>query len=128
MHSSNDCLLGRNHAANYSLQLQVEDIFNADEFSLFYRGLPRKTLHLKSEKCVGGKLSKIAMFVIGKSVRPRCFIGVKNLPCRYRAQKRSWMNSSLFKEWLRELHRKFERGGRKIALIVDNCPAYPHVD
>ena len=40
--------------SNYKL----EDIFNADEFGLFYQALPDKTLHLKSEKCVGGKHNK----------------------------------------------------------------------
>ena len=80
--------------SNYKL----EDIFNADEFGLFYQALPNKTLHLKSEKCVDVKHSKtrltgmaaanavaekLTMFVIGKSARPRCFAGVRNLPCRY---------------------------------------------
>ena len=95
--------------SNYKL----EDIFNADEFGLFYQALPNKTLHLKSEKCVGGKHSKtrltgmaaanavgekLPMFVIGKSARPRCFAGVRNLPCRYQSQKKSWMDSALFEE------------------------------
>ena len=34
----------------------------------------------------------------------------------------------LFEEWVRELDRKFVREGRKIALIVDNCPAHPHIE
>ena len=66
--------------------------------------MPGKSLHLKSEKCIGGKHNKVCltgmaaanaegeklpMFVIGKSVKPRCFTGVINLPCRYRAQKRA---------------------------------------
>ena len=80
-----------------------EDIYNADEFGLFYQSLPEKTLHLKSEKCIGGKLSnvrltglaagnavgeKLPMFVIGKSAEPRCCSGVKNLLRRYRSQKK----------------------------------------
>ena len=122
---------------------KLEDIYNADKFGLFYQALPNKTLHLKSERCVGGKHSKIrltgmaasnavgeklAMFVIGKSARPHCFNGVQNIPCRYRAQKKSWMDSDLFEEWVRELDAKFAREGRKVALIVDNCPAHPHVE
>ena len=97
---------------------------------------------MKAEKCIGGKNNKIRltglaaanaegeklpMFVIRKSVKPRCFTGIINLPCRYRAQKKSWMDSSLFEEWIREQDRKFERQGRKIALIVDNCPAHPQI-
>ena len=94
---------------------ELEDIFNADEFGLFYQCLPNETLHLKSEKCSGGKSSKIRitglaaansvggklpMFVIVcKSKAPRCFKNVTSLPCRYRSQKKSWMDSTLFEEW-----------------------------
>ena len=37
------------------------------------------------------------------------------------------MDGILFEEWLHELHRKFEMQGRKVVLIVDNCPAHPEV-
>ena len=37
--------------SNYNLR----DIFNADEFGLFYQAAPGKTLYLKGEKCLGGK-------------------------------------------------------------------------
>ena len=37
--------------SNYKL----EDIFNADEFGLFYQCLPSKTYPLSGEKCSGGK-------------------------------------------------------------------------
>ncbi|XP_057305268.1 tigger transposable element-derived protein 4-like [Hydractinia symbiolongicarpus] len=121
----------------------LEDIFNADEFGLFFQCLPNKTLHMKGDKCSGGKHSKVRltglaagnasgerlpMFVIGKSAKPRCFKGVKTLPCRYRSQKKSWMSGELFEEWVRELDRKFSVFKRKIALIIDNCTAHPHVE
>ena len=121
----------------------LENIFNADEFGLFYQCLPNKTLHLKGEKCSGGKHSKIRltglaagnaygerlpMFVIGKANKPRCFKGVRNLPCRYCGQRKSWMTAELFEEWVRELDRKFSAARRKIALIIDNCTAHPHVE
>ena len=110
--------------------------------AFFYQCLPNKTLHLKSEKCSGGKNSKIRitglaaansvgdklpMFVIGKSKAPRCFKNVTSLPCRYRSQKKSWMDSTLFEEWVRELDVKFQKENRKIALIIDNCPAHPTI-
>ena len=106
--------------SNYKL----EDIFIADKFCLFYQCLPNKALHLKSEKCSGGKNSKIRitglaaansvcdklpMFVIGKSKAPRCFKNVTSLPCRYRSQKKSWMDSTLFEQWVRELVVKFQK-------------------
>jgi len=125
--------------SNYGLK----DIYNADEFGLFYQCLPDKSYQLKSEKCSGGKHSKIRitglaaanavgdklpMFVIGKARNPRCFKNVKKLPCRYRAQKKSWMDSILFEEWVREINKMFQAEERNVLLIVDNCPAHPTIE
>ncbi|XP_057290339.1 tigger transposable element-derived protein 4-like [Hydractinia symbiolongicarpus] len=124
--------------SNYKL----EDTFNADEFGLFYQCLPEKTYHLKGEKCSGGKKSKLRftgmaaasatgeklpMFVIGKSKKPRCFNNIKHLPCQYTSQKKSWMNSEIFENWVRKLDQEFRVDGRKIVLIIDNCPAHPSI-
>ena len=83
---------------------EFNQIYNADEFCLFYRAHAEKSLHVKDERCVGGKHSKLRliglaaanaageklpMFVIGKSESPRCFKNVKHLPCRYRSQNKS---------------------------------------
>ena len=35
--------------------------------------------------------------------------------------------SALFEKWVSELDRKFLRGNRKIALIIDNCPTHPTI-
>ena len=70
----------------------------------------------------------IPMLFIAKSLNPRCFKGVKNEPCLYHTLKKAWMNSDLFEEWVLELDRKFQLENRKIALIVDNCPAHPNVN
>ena len=85
-------------------QYKLEDIYNADEFGIFYQCLPNETFHLKSDKCSGGKHSKIRitglaaanavgdklpMFVIGKSKSPRYFKNVRSLPCRYPSQRES---------------------------------------
>ena len=120
----------------------LKDIFNTDEFGLFYQCLPNKTYHFKSQTCSGGKSSKVRltgmaagnaigekrpMFVIGKSKTPRYFKHIKNLPCKYRSQKKSWMDSQIFEEWVPKLDRTFRMEGRKIALLIDNCPAHPSV-
>ena len=42
--------------------------------------------------------------------------------------KKSWMDCDLFEEWVREIDRKFLAEKRKIALIVDNCPAHPKAE
>ena len=121
---------------------ELPDIYNADEFGLFFQALPPKSLHLKDERCIGVKFNKVrltglaaananckklSMFIIGKSKSPRCFKNLKQLPCRYRGQKKSWMDSDLFEEWVRELGRKIDQQNRKVVLIIDNCPAHPAI-
>ena len=38
------------------------------------------------------------------------------------------MDSILFEEWVREVDRRFTKEGRKIVLLVDNCPAHRSID
>ena len=118
----------------------LRDIYNADEF---YQQLPTKSFHLKGEWCAGEKFSKVRltgleagnatgeklpMFVIGKAEKPRCFKGVTSLPCQYKPQRKSWMDSEIFSDYVRKLDTKFDAEGRKIVLIIDNCPAHPNAD
>ena len=46
---------------------------------------------------------KTPMFVISMSAKTRCFKHVQNLPCRYVAQKKAWMDGTIFEELLREI-------------------------
>ena len=123
-------------------QYKLKDIYSADKFGIFYQCLPNITFHLKSNKCSSGKYNKIIitglavanvvtdklpMFVIGKSQDPQFCKNVRSLPCRYWSQRESWMNSAWFEEWIHELDGKFLRENRKIALIIDNCPAHPTI-
>ena len=95
---------------------KLNQIYNADEFGLFYRLQRNKSLHLKNEKCVGGKHSKLhlkglvsadaigkKLLIIKKAKLPRCFKILQHLPCRYRSQKKSWMDGALFEEWVHEI-------------------------
>ena len=96
-------------------------------------------MHFKNKRCSGGKFSKVRltglaaanaigekllMFVIGKSMKPRCFKNVRNLPRRYHSQSKSWIDGNLFPEWVKQLNNEFVAEGRKIALIIDNCRTY----
>ncbi|XP_065642738.1 tigger transposable element-derived protein 4-like [Hydra vulgaris] len=125
------------------LNYKLENFFNADEFGLFYQCLPNKTYHLSRENCFGGKNSKVRltgiaagsatgeklpMFVIGKSKNPRCFKHIKQLPCTYKNQLKSWMTGDLFTEWVMKLDSFFRAQDRKVALLVDNCSAHPHIE
>ena len=42
----------------------------------------------------------------------------------YRAQKKNWMTGILFEEWLRKFDSSFRAESRKVALLIDNCPAH----
>ena len=119
------------------------DIFNADELGLFYKFLPAKSLVMKGDLSHGGKrhkdrifilpcvnmdgMEKMPLLVIGKSMKPRCFKGVKTLPTPYQSNKNAWMTANIFTEWVRECDRKFSIQNRQVAIVIDNCPAHPHV-
>lgn len=132
-----------NDLKNILKDYQPDDIFNADEMGLFYKCLPNKTLTLKDDACHGGKNSKeritvmvganmsgkekLRLLVIGKSKNPRVFKNVTSLEVDYRSNRKSWMTSAIFEEWIFKLDKKMRDQNRKIALILDNCPAHPNV-
>ncbi|KAK3085826.1 hypothetical protein FSP39_009246 [Pinctada imbricata] len=121
----------------------ASDVFNADETGIFYKLMPDKTLEFKSVSCHGGKQSKerltvmvaanmsgtekLPLMVIGKSANPRCFKNVKRLPTDYKSNKKAWMTSEIFTEWARKLDLQMSKQKRKICLVIDNCPAHPHI-
>ena len=72
--------------------------------------------------------NKLPAFVIGKAKNPSSFKNIKKLPCRYRSQRKSWMDSILFEEWVRGVNEKFQAEERKVALIIDNSPAHPIIE
>lgn len=103
-----------------------EDIFNADECGLFFKALPNRTLAIKGDKCKSGKQSKVRIsillaasatgeklkpFVIGKSLKPRCFknIKVSKLPVTYTANKKAWMISKLFEVWVNSVNEDMKK-------------------
>ena len=122
-------------------EYKPNEIYNADEFGLFFQLMPDKSLVLKTEKCHGGKLSKQRLtvllcansdgsekmkpLVIGKSAKPRCFKNVKSFPCDYASQRRAWMTCDRFVAWLQAWDRALTCQKRRVLLFVDNCPAHP---
>ena len=49
------------------------------------------------------------------------------MPCQYVAQKKSWLNSQIFEDWVRKLDRKFHVHERNNFLIIGNGPAHPSI-
>ncbi|XP_072155736.1 tigger transposable element-derived protein 6-like [Bemisia tabaci] len=126
----------RNLIASYS----PDNVFNADETGLFFKCMPDKTLTFKEEKCHGGKHSKeritvllavnstgtykVKPLILGKSKKPRCFAGCKSLPTDYDSNRKAWMTSSLFCNWLHKLDKQMISEKRNILLLIDNCTAH----
>ncbi|XP_006002184.1 tigger transposable element-derived protein 4-like [Latimeria chalumnae] len=126
-------------------QYELRDIYNADKTGLFWQLLLNRTLAFKGEKCSSGKQSKQRftvllaanndgsdkrkLLVTGKSAKPCCFNGIQinRLPVQYMANKKVWMVSTIFEEYVRALDHDMVQQKRKVVFIVDNCPAHPHL-
>ena len=124
---------------------EPRDRYNADETGLLWKATPTQTLHFKGQKCSGGKNSKervtvlvacnqdgtdkLPLLVIGKYAKPRCFRGsnMDLIPVTYKSQKKAWIDSVLFEEWVRKIDRKMKAANRHILLFIDNCTAHVSV-
>ncbi|GFV83015.1 tigger transposable element-derived protein 6 [Trichonephila clavipes] len=67
---------------------------------------------------------KITPLVIGKSTKPRCFKGINSFPTKYRSNRKVWMTTELFNEWLVSLNSDMKREKRHILLFLDNCTVH----
>ena len=136
------------------LNLSREQIYNADESGLMWRGLPEKTLAHRDEKSAPGHKKakerlavlfavnstgchKMHPLIIGKSRKPRCFnhLNMNNLPAHYTSQNKCWMTAEIFKDcffhdFVSEVkqHLKKKDLDSKALLLIDNCLDHPSVD
>ena len=122
-----------------------DDIYNMDETGLFYRALPDRTLAIKGQECIGGKKAKdritlalcVSMtgeferpLVIGRAAKPRCFkhLCLDKLPVTWKFNKKAWMTTELFNEWIGNFNKKMSAQNRKVLLMLDNAPSHPKKD
>ena len=122
-----------------------EDIYNADETSLFYQQLPDKAIAFRGEKVRGPKCSKkrvtlllvvnmdashrIKPIIVNNALRPTCLASkykmeYHQLPVWWYASKSAWVNTPIFHEVLKRLNRLFIRQNRKVCIIIDNAPCH----
>ncbi|KAK3908322.1 LOW QUALITY PROTEIN: Tigger transposable element-derived protein 4, partial [Frankliniella fusca] len=120
---------------------QLRDIYNVDEFGLYFNLLPDKTMCNGNKQAVGNKGAKFRISVllgsnadgtdklkplaIGKSKKPRCFANVRTLPCTYKHQESAWMSTEIFKDFLIKFDNQMRMQRRKVVLFVDNAPTQP---
>lgn len=64
--------------------------------------------------------------VIGHPGKPRCFTRVKpdSFPVTYGHNKKSWMNRSLYEDWLRGVDKQIRHQQRKFLLFVDSASSH----
>lgn len=104
--------------------VSLEQIYSADEMSLFWKCLPSRTLASENEEsetvaatnkervtilcCSNAAAShRLKLTVVGK---PKCIrtskgsiCAAENLPVHYFSQPSAWMNTSLFSRWFHEI-------------------------
>jgi len=72
--------------------------------------------------CNADGSEKLELFFIGKAAKPRCF--KSRTPAQrgfyYRNNKKAWMTSLLFEEWIKDLDIKMRCQNRHILLYMDN--------
>ena len=76
-----------------------------------------------------GGTDKLPLLVIGKYAKPRCVRGsnMDLIPVTYKSQKKAWIDSVLFEEWVRKIDRKMKAAKQHILLFTDICTAHVSV-
>jgi len=67
---------------------------------------------------------KLTPLLIGKADKPRCFKGIHSFPITYHSNKKVWMTTQLFNEWLVSLNKDMKKQKRKILLFLNKCTVH----
>lgn len=121
-----------------------ENIFNCDETGLFWKMKPSRTISngpisgTKQSKdritvlvtCNATGSEKLCPLFIHKYENPRALknISKKNLPVDYYWNQKSWMQVSIWNDYLKKLDCRMRRQNRNIILLVDNAPTHALYD
>ena len=117
-----------------------ENIFNCDETGLFWKMKPSRTISdgpvsgIKQSKdrvtvlltCNSTGSEKLSPLFIHKFENPRALkhINKKNLPVDYYWNQKSWMQVSIWNEYIKKLDTQMRRQNRNILLLIDNAPTH----
>jgi hypothetical protein len=115
-------------------------IFNCDETGLFWKMRPSRTISnapvagTKQSKdrvtvlltCNATGTEKLRSLLIHKYENPRALknINKSSLPVNYYWNPKSWMQSSIWNEYLKKFDSQMRIQGRHILLLVDNAPSH----
>ena len=117
-----------------------KDIFNCDETGLFWKMKPSRTLSNSSVAgskqskdritilltCNSTRTEKMHPLFIYKYENPRALknINKNSLPVNYYWNKKSWMQVSIWNQYLKKLDVHMRAQKRNILLLVDNAPTH----
>lgn len=117
-----------------------KDIFNCDETGLFWKMRPSRTISngqvsgTKQPKnrvtvlltCNATGSEKLCPLFIHKYQNPRALknIDKRTLPVDYYWNAKSWMQVSIWNQYLKKLDTQMRRQDRNILLLVDNAPTH----
>src|SRR4051812_3591130 len=117
-----------------------ENIFNCDETGLFWKIKPSRTISngpvsgTKQSKdrvtvlltCNATGSEKLRPLFIHKYENPRALknIDKKTLPLDYYWNQKSWMQVSIWNEYIKKFNTRMRRQNRNILLLVDNAPTH----
>ena len=90
----------------------------------------------KNKECVTLLLAcsltgeKLPAVFVHKYKQPKCLHGINHnsLPVWYNWNKKSWMQISIFNNWLERFDREIRRCQRNILLLLDNAPVHLILD
>ena len=118
-----------------------ENIFNCDEIGIFFRALPDKLFEKNGKLVRNGELMKERLTILlccsstGEKLKPLVIGGanlsrvckeveVEKLPVQWRSNRKAWMETSHFLEWLQDLNQQMQRQERKIILFMDSVSSH----
>ena len=117
-----------------------QDVFNMDETGLFFcmtldrtiatrqlEGMKKDKTRISIALCVNADGSeKLELLIIGHAAKPRAFNKKtgEQLGLYYRHNKKAWMTSLLFQEWLQDFDSRMKRQSRNVLLLLDNAPTH----
>ena len=78
--------------------------------------------------CCSATGEKLKPLVIGNAARPRAFkqnnVTPDNLPVTWKHNKKAWMTTAVFEDWLTQLNETMKKKQGRIILFVDNATSH----
>ena len=127
-------------------EYEPQNIYSADETSLFYKSLSNHTMSFDSEEVHGSKLhqskdcmslllctnmngsEKLNPVLIGKATHPRALkkhgVMFKDLGIEYFWNQKGWMTGPVFNLWLTDWNNNLIKQNCHVLLPTDNVPGH----